>query len=143
MTTGAAQKPALSSNDQRVLRILREAKGPLSAYEIMARFKEAKVAPPTVYRALNHLTGAGLAHRLESCNAFIACAHDSTCRGATVFMLCADCGQAIEYHDQEIEAYLRMLAEGRNFRPRAFTLELQGLCGACEAAPPAAESAPA
>ena len=48
---------------------------PLGAYEVMDRLAEQgpRPAPITVYRALDFLLENGLAHRIESRNAFVAC----------------------------------------------------------------------
>lgn len=141
MTDDAGQKLALPPNDLQVLQILRRSKEPLSAYDIMAKFKGGRVAPPTVYRALSHLIEAGLVHRLESRNAFVACKHKKSCLGPAIFMLCGECGKAIEYRDQEIETYLRAAAHRQHFDAQSFTLELKGICSACAQSATPAESA--
>ncbi|HSM41507.1 MAG TPA: transcriptional repressor, partial [Afifellaceae bacterium] len=57
------------------------ADGPLSAYDILDRLRDKGFrAPLQVYRALDKLLALGLVHRLESLNAFIACAHPD-CEG--------------------------------------------------------------
>ena len=50
-------------------------------------------APLQVYRALDKLVETGLVHRLESLNAFVACAHKH-CHDdcASAFAICEKCG---------------------------------------------------
>ena len=59
-----------------IVEALKSAGRPVSAYEIIDQLREqAVLAPQTVYRALDRLIASGSAHRLESLNAFVACAH--------------------------------------------------------------------
>jgi Fur family zinc uptake transcriptional regulator len=60
-------------------------------------------APLQVYRALDTLMKGGLVHRLESLNAFVACAepHDHSHR-MTAFAICDTCGQVMEFSDHAV-----------------------------------------
>src|SRR5262249_21009161 len=60
---------------RRVLQTLAESHSPLGAYEIVERLKKTRGSAPamSVYRALEFLLAEGLAHRIESKNAFLAC----------------------------------------------------------------------
>src|SRR5690606_39580833 len=60
---------------RRVLEELAESHAPVGAYEIVDRLKKGGDSTPamSVYRALDFLVGEGLAHRIESRNAFLAC----------------------------------------------------------------------
>ncbi|MEO1132569.1 MAG: transcriptional repressor, partial [Cyanobacteria bacterium J06639_1] len=51
----------------QVLAVLRRHHDPLSAYDVIGELRQVnpKIAPPTVYRALEALAGRGLVHRLE------------------------------------------------------------------------------
>src|SRR5512134_33218 len=70
-----AQK--LTPTRRQVLEVLLESHKPLGAYEIIDRAARhgTRHAPITVYRALDFLIENGLAHRIESRNAYIACVH--------------------------------------------------------------------
>ena len=49
----------------------------MSAYDlIQVLHSEGMSSPPTMYRALRQLVDAGVAHRIESLNAFVACRHE-------------------------------------------------------------------
>ena len=91
----------------------------------------ASLAPPTVYRVLGRLIEEGLAHRLESINAFVACRMPPRHRGRTVFMPCRDGGTAKEMIDEPLTEHLRQCAAARRFQIEKATLELHGRCAAC------------
>ena len=113
---------------------LRGAGRPVSAYEIIDQLRgKATLAPQTVYRALDRLIASGSAHRLESLNAFVACAHSHT--GAAVFAICDMCGSVTEFEEPRAIAALAAWAKKTKFQTRAMTLELRGRCVDC--APPA------
>jgi len=75
----------LTRNQELVLGTLAHAHAPLSAYDILDRLRpDGLRAPLQVYRALEKLTERGLAHRLESLNAFVCCA-DAECSSSCAF----------------------------------------------------------
>jgi Fur family zinc uptake transcriptional regulator len=83
----------LTRNQGLVLGALNHSVGPLSAYDILDKLRgDGLRAPLQVYRALDKLVERGLAHRLESLNAFVACA-DEHChrKGLIAFAICANC----------------------------------------------------
>lgn len=130
--------PALTKNQGLVMDVLSKSDQPVSAYTILDRLRDHGFrAPLQVYRALEKLTEAGLVHRLESINAFVACAHrNADCcgghaHGTVAFAICTSCGQASEFHDHEIDHRLIQWAENRNFRPEKTTIEIRGLCETC------------
>ncbi len=65
-------RPDLSGNDRLVHDVLRTANGPVSAYDILDRLKldRPRIAPTTVYRALEHLIRGGRVRRIVSLNAY-------------------------------------------------------------------------
>ena len=66
----------LTKNQGLVFDVLSHSQGPLSAYTILDKLRDHGFrAPLQVYRALEKLLEFGLVHRLESINAFVACAH--------------------------------------------------------------------
>ncbi|MBB3936045.1 Fur family transcriptional regulator [Aureimonas phyllosphaerae] len=130
--TAGAEK-ALTRNQKLVFDILEQADGPLSAYSILDALREEGLrAPPQVYRALEKLLETGLVHRLESLNAFVACAHPHACAHAlTAFAICEKCGAVTEFADAAVEARLAGWAGERGFVPKRTTVEIKGLCAAC------------
>ncbi len=91
---------------------------PLGAYEIIDRAARAgtRHAPITVYRALDFLIENGLAHRIESRNAFIACVHRHGSDDLVVFLICERCGEVGEAPSQAVAEFARK----RNPRRRLY-----------------------
>ena len=107
---------------------------PLSAYELIERLALAdgqKRAAVSVYRALDFLIAQGLAHRIESRNAFIACPLDHGPDDLVVFMICRQCGGVDETHAPEIAQALDLIARRQAFDPQTPMLEVTGLCAHC------------
>jgi Fur family zinc uptake transcriptional regulator len=129
----------LTRNQQLVLGALAHSDTPLSAYDLLDRLRaDGLRAPLQVYRALEKLTERGLAHRLESLNAFVACA-DAKCHrtGTIAFAICDSCGNVDEFADDAVETRLDMWRKRAKFTPRQTTIELRGLCASCSANSPA------
>ncbi len=124
---------ALTRNQKLVFDTLERADGPLSAYSILDALREEGLrAPPQVYRALEKLLETGLVHRLESLNAFVACAHPHACAHAlTAFAICEKCGGVTEFADDVVEERLGAWARETGFAPKRTTVEIKGLCAAC------------
>lgn len=127
----AADQGRLTTPRRRVLELLLEADAPLKAYDIIAAYGAdgAPAKPPTVYRALDFLERAGLAHRIESLNAYVSCRLDEAGHRAA-FLICDCCGKAEEF-DPDFTAQLSAAA-ARGYAVRALTLEARGLCAECQ-----------
>ena len=127
----------LTKNQGLVFDALRRSEQPMSAYTILDKLRDHGFrAPLQVYRALDKLVETGLVHRLESLNAFVACAHpdESCCRHGTVaFAICNACGHVDEFHDHEVEHRLAAFTQAKRFRAEKTTIEIRGLCAACTA----------
>jgi Fur family zinc uptake transcriptional regulator len=94
---------ALTPLRRRVLELLLEAGGPVKAYDLLAALKpDGSAQPPTVYRALDFLTKAGLAHKVEALNAYTACSHgdhaDQHADDTAALFICGACGSVEERH---------------------------------------------
>ena len=129
------QKPtkrrSAADQDKIIVTALRDAGRPVSAYELIDQVKGSGVtAPPTVYRALQRLIDDGLAHRLESLNAFVACNHPHHANKA-VFAICDTCGAVTEFDSASAIKALQAWAKSAEFQVRSMTLELRGKCKAC------------
>ena len=126
----------LTRNQSLVLGTLTQAEGPLSAYTILDRLRdEGFRAPLQVYRALEKLLASGLVHRLESLNAFIACAHpDCHGHGMIAFAICEDCGQVDEFSDAVVRERLGAWSADNGFKAEKTTIEIRGHCANCAAA---------
>ena len=124
----------LTRNQHLVLDALTQATGPLSAYGILDQVRSDGIkAPLQIYRALDKLVELGLAHRLESLNAFVACAHasDHHTGGLAAFAICETCGRVDEFADPVVEQRLAAWGSGTGFRTERTTIEIRGHCKAC------------
>ena len=89
----AARGQRLTPMRRQVLQALLASHKPLGAYEIIERLAQGgRLAPITVYRALDFLRENGLVHRIESRNAFVACVHHHAGGDPVVFLICERCG---------------------------------------------------
>ncbi len=119
---------------RRVYELLLEAGGPVKAYDLMDLFSDDKPAkPPTVYRALEFLEAQGLAHRIPSINAFVACEVDGADH-APAFLICDCCGATQEFQPGPVRTAANA-ARAHDFTPRAVALEVRGRCRRCTQAP--------
>ncbi|MGF1621333.1 MAG: Fur family transcriptional regulator [Rhodomicrobiaceae bacterium] len=125
----------LTKNQVLVMGALAEADGPLSAYTILDQLRECGFrAPLQVYRALEKLVEFGLVHRLETLNAFVACRQPG-CEGreSIAFTICEACGQVAEITDDSLARRLNTIASEASFALKKSTIELRGICRACDA----------
>lgn len=136
--SAATKTPKLTRNQGLVLEALTKTDFPLSAYTILDQLRDDGFrAPLQVYRALDKLIEYGLIHRLESLNAFIACAHPhhqehGHLHGIAAFAICDQCGQASEFSEPAIEDCVQHWTKKNHFHPTKTTLEIRGLCASCE-----------
>nr|WP_314261928.1 Fur family transcriptional regulator [uncultured Devosia sp.] len=123
----------LTRNQGLVLGALNHSPAPLSAYDILDKLRgDGLRAPLQIYRALDKLVERGLAHRLESLNAFVACA-DEHChrKGLIAFAICEGCGKVDEFADEVIEERLGHWAGAKGFKVERTTMEIRGKCAEC------------
>ncbi len=129
----AARGARLTTLRKRVLELVWASHRPRGAYDILDELGDGgrAAAPLTVYRALDFLVAQGLVHRIESLNGYVGCA-DPGPSHAGQFLVCDGCGVAIELNDPGIAAAVTACAGGHGFRVIRPTIELHGLCPACQ-----------
>ena len=117
---------------RRVLELVWQSHRPALAYDLLDRLRDerGRVAPPTVYRALEFLMQQGLVHRLESLNAFVGCAMPER-EHAGQFLICERCHTVAEMNDPEIGTLIARRARARGYEPRRQTVEVRGRCRGC------------
>lgn len=126
----------ITPKQQLVLDTLTKSDQPLSAYSLLDKLRnEGFKAPPQIYRALEKLVDLGLAHRLDSLNAFIACSQSGHCHDHAIsaFVICTNCGQAHEVPATQLAEPVREAISNLEFSLQSTKIELQGLCAACKA----------
>ena len=118
---------------RRVLEMLLKAGQPVKAYDLIAAFGDGgpPAKPPTVYRALDFLSKQGMAHRIESLNAYIACGGGGEGHAAA-FLICDCCGATREIEPTGV-AEIQRLAGAQNFSLSSLMVEAHGLCQDCRA----------
>jgi Fur family transcriptional regulator, zinc uptake regulator len=127
-----AQRARLTPIRRQVLEALHVASKPLGAYELAAILAphRRKIAPITVYRALDFLIEQGLAHRIASLNAYVA--HSGEHSSAThAFLICEGCGEVTDIPSPEIAHTLSGVLKQHRFSSRAKALEITGRCSRC------------
>ncbi|MEW5420643.1 Fur family transcriptional regulator [Amorphus sp. 3PC139-8] len=125
----------LSSMRRSVLETLAESHTPLGAYDILDRLagEAGRPAPISVYRALSFLTQEGLAHRIESLNAYVACAERHGEAQPLVFLICERCRQVGEATAADLDIRIDAVARAAGFQPHRAAIEIFGICEHCAA----------
>ena len=129
---------------RQVLEVLLAQHRAMGAYDIAQEMgaqetKEAtgssKRAPAamTVYRTLDFLMSMGLVHKLESLNAFIACAEPGEAHPVQ-FLICRQCGRVAELESEAITETVTRAAQKVGFEVDAPVIELTGRCPDCRQA---------
>lgn len=132
-----AQKDVrLTALREAVLRVLLSSHTALGAYDIIEKLTSygRRLAPISVYRIMDVLVSAGLAHRLESKNAFFACLSEHETKNPIVIMLCGKCKRVAEAEAAEAWSVIGALTRENEFSISAMVLEVHGTCRHCRKA---------
>ena len=129
----AASDLRLTPIRRRVLELLLAEHRALGAYDILGHLSAEGLGaqPPVAYRALDFLVKAGLAHRIEALNAYIACSHvgaDHT----PAFLICRSCQSVAESDTTLTQGRLGDAARAAGFQIERTVIEAQGLCPSCQ-----------
>jgi Fur family zinc uptake transcriptional regulator len=134
-TRCVAEGERMTAPRRRVLELLLAAAEPVKAYDLIARYgAEGQAAkPPTVYRALEFLERKGLAHRIASISAYVACtagAESGVPAHAAAFLICDCCGATEEVLAPTGESFATAAAAA-GYAIERTTIEGHGRCPAC------------
>src|ERR1044071_1930992 len=115
---------------RQVLGALLSSHRPLGAYEVIDELAKSmpRPAPITVYRALDFLMENGLVHRIESRNAYLACAHDHDATSMVAFLICERCGSVGEIPASPVSQSIKAAARASGFVPKMSVVEISGTC---------------
>lgn len=113
----------------------------IGAYDVLERLAQKggrRLAPISVYRALDSLVAAGMVHRLESRNAFFAChvshAGEPHADGRRQIVLsCERCSAVAEVPADTVFAGIGVAAAASGFTTTRALVEVIGVCGRCQA----------
>jgi Fur family transcriptional regulator, zinc uptake regulator len=119
---------------RQVLRALMAGHRPLGAYEVIDELAKEmpRPAPITIYRALDFLMANGLVHRIESRNAYLACAHAHDTAASVAFLICERCGAVGEKPSAPVAQSLAAAARASGFAPKLCVIEITGICAHCQ-----------
>ena len=129
-----AKGARLTPMRREVLEALYATHRPLGAYdiaEVLAGKDGRRLAPITIYRALDFLLEQGLAHRLATRNAFIACPHGHGAGDLVAFLICESCGGVDEMSSSGVSGAIADLLADEGFEPQLQVLEISGRCAHC------------
>ena len=122
----------MTTMQMAVFQVLEQHDKPMSAYDILdaLRGSNARLAPTTIYRALNALCARGQTYRIESLKAF-AVKRSSAPSDAVILSICDGCGTVEEIADAGLLQHVEQSARRSGFEATRHVVELHGRCGAC------------
>ncbi len=128
----AKRNQRFTANRRSVLELLLAGHRPSGVYELMKQFdwKGRRPAPAQIYRALEFLESIGLVHRIESCNAYLACNRPGR-HHSTIFLVCERCKTVAEVDAERMQNAIADLAGQTGFELHSQVLEARGLCPDC------------
>jgi Fur family zinc uptake transcriptional regulator len=131
-----AKSGRLTDLRRRVLEEIASSHKAVGAYDLIDRLarRGQRLAPISVYRALDALSAIGAIHRIESRNAFFAChaRHDSD--EPRVVLVCEGCLSVAEVASPVTFTSLADVAQRAGFATDRRVVELAGFCQACRTA---------
>jgi Fur family zinc uptake transcriptional regulator len=110
---------------------------PVGAYDLADRISPAggrRLAPISIYRALDFLVEQGFVHRLSSRNAYVACLHGHGADEVVAFLICEACGGVDEDSSPAMKKAVAAIAQIRQFSPSHQVVEIVGRCEHCRGA---------
>ena len=119
---------------RRVLEEVASSHDAVGAYDVlerMARKTATRMAPISIYRALDVLRDAGVIHRVESRNAFFACHATHEARHPAVVLVCDTCAMVTEVEAAQAYKAIDGIATANQFQSRRTMVEVAGLCRGC------------
>lgn len=123
----------LTSIRKQVLALLLRHEGGVKAYQLLDEMKAVheQSTPPTVYRALEFLQDAGLVHRLDSLNAYVACHIEQPQHQHGLLLVCPLCHAVSEIDDPDVCHLLADRIRIAGYQLQGSCLEIKALCGTC------------
>jgi Fur family transcriptional regulator, zinc uptake regulator len=130
--TCAASGARLTDQRREILTCVAQSHAAVGAYDVIERMaaRGPRPAPITVYRALDFLLSHNLVHKIESRNAFVACAcvHDDA---QPALLICDGCGNVDEIVPPAANEDLQRAASAQGFKVNRAVIELSGTCHQC------------
>src|SRR5262245_13318502 len=119
---------------RRVFQEIASSHHAIGAYDVLERLSRhgERLAPISVYRAIDALLATGAVHRLESRSAYFACHAVHAQGGHQLVLACEACGRVAEVADDRIFAALARRMRQAAFEPRRTVVEVTGTCPECQ-----------
>src|SRR5262245_22280486 len=116
---------------QSVFREIAASHKAIGAYEVLDKLavRGERLAPISVYRAIDALVAAGIVHRFESRNAFFACNAGHEVR--RLVLACEACSRVAEVDGSRVFESIDKSAGQARFSARTAVVEVWGLCASC------------
>ena len=113
-----------------MLELLLRRGGQAKAYDLQGdmQARHGRIAPTTVYRALDFLQEHHLVHKVDATNTFVVCDHAEHDH-PTLLLICTRCGRVEEVHDADALKPLLAMVTQRDFATQA--VEVKCICAAC------------
>ena len=129
----AAKQIRLTDLRRQVFEEIAASHAAVGAYDVQERLakKGTRLAPVSIYRALEALLEAGVVHRLESRNAYFACHAQHGAGAVQVVLTCTLCGDVAEVGGDSVLKVIETAAAKAHFHPTASIVEVTGVCGNC------------
>ncbi|MBV6303524.1 transcriptional repressor [Candidimonas humi] len=127
-----AQGSRLTAQRKEIYELLLRRGGSAKAYDLQDDMRErhGRVAPSTVYRALEFLMAQHLVHRVDALNTFVACTAGHSAHHP-LLLVCSRCQSVTELQDdaayEAVRSKLRQAGSGFV----ESDIEVKGVCGKC------------
>lgn len=127
----------LTTKRRQVLTGLLDSEKALSAYDLADYCRDrlgSNLLPMSVYRILDFLQSKGLAHRLNTANKYVACAHIACDHEHEVpqFLICKECDTVKEVGiTKSVVRGISNAVESVGFNLMSNQIELECLCSDC------------
>src|SRR5690606_12671602 len=130
-----ARGSRLTTQRKEVLELLLLRGGSAKAYDLQddMRARHGRVAPSTVYRALEFLMAQHLVHRVDALNTFIACNAEHVAHHP-LLLVCSNCEVVTELQDDAIYKTVQSTLRQAGAGFVESEIEVKGLCGKCRPA---------
>ncbi len=118
---------------QQVFAEIASTQSAVGAYDVLERLAEkgTRLAPISVYRAIDALMEAGVVSRFESKNAFFACRIVPGEGRRQLIQACERCSTVIEVDGDIVFETIDKVSRASGFAPRVKFVEVSGVCAKC------------
>ncbi len=123
----------LTSLRKSVLCVLWEANKPLKAYDVLEilLLEQPNITAAAVYRALGFFVEAGVAHKIDSIQAYALCNKPDVAACSEILMVCSMCRDTRAVQNINVRDALAQLARLDAFELSHTPIELRGVCSIC------------